>query len=58
MNARFKRGFTVPYAVFTSARHTVIAQILILLLFGALTIVGMNDVAKYENEKAIVVGMP
>ena len=56
MNAQLKRGFAVTYAAFASARNTVIAQLLIVILFSTLTIVGMTDVAKHENQKAISLG--
>lgn len=53
MIAQFNRGFVATYVAFTSARSTLIAQLLIVILLGVVTIAGMTYVAKQENESTI-----
>jgi hypothetical protein len=53
MTAQIKRSFAAIYAVFSSSRNTMVAQIVLVVLFGTLTLVGMNDVARRENNKSI-----
>lgn len=53
MTDQLKRGFAAVYAAFGSSRNTMVAQIVLLALFGTLTLVGMSDVARRENDKSV-----
>ena len=54
MFLRLTRGLRAASAAFTSAPNTLIAQLLIVILLGAVTIVGMSNVAEHENEAAVI----
>jgi hypothetical protein len=49
MISALKRRLQVSYGAFTGVRSTRIAQLLIVALLGAVTVVGMSDVAKHED---------
>ncbi len=50
MISALKRRLQVSYAAFTSARNTLVAQVVIIVLAGALTIVSMSGIARHENK--------
>lgn len=52
MLSALKRGLLVSYGTFRGARSTLIAQLLIVALLGALTIIGMSEVRKHEGNTA------
>lgn len=53
MTARLKLALMAAYAAFTSSRNTVIAQLVLVVLLGVVTLVGMSDVANHENNTTI-----
>jgi hypothetical protein len=53
MISAFKRGLAVSYSSFTSARSTLLAQLLIVALIGAVTIAGLSYVERHEGRVAV-----
>jgi len=53
MLSALRRGMAICYGAFIGARSTLIAQLLIVTLLGAITIVGMGYVEKHESRTAI-----
>ena len=53
MSVQLRRGFANAYAAFRSSPNTRVAPLIPIVLFGALTLVGMNDVTRRENNKSI-----
>ena len=52
MTATLKRGIVFAYRAFSSRPNTLIAQFMILTILGAMTITGMNYVARHESRTA------
>jgi len=52
MTAKLKRGFLRMHRGFSSGPNRLIAQLLILTILGAMTVVGMNYVTRQEDRMA------
>ena len=52
MTAKLKRGFLRMHGGFSSRPGTLIAQLLILAILGAVTVGGMSYVTRQENRMA------
>jgi hypothetical protein len=53
MTAQLRRSLAAAYAAFSESRNTTIARIILIVLFGGLTLAGMSDFASHENSGSI-----